>query len=81
MVELYTKRNFRCDCGNSKMKRGCDLEKNKDTINSNNTYNHNYKGICFIIMVRDDKRVKDCIVHATGHIRTQTVRRNSKTTK
>lgn len=45
MVELYTKRNFRCDCGNSKMKRGCDLEKNKEPINSNNTYNHNYKGL------------------------------------
>ena len=44
MVELYTKRNFRCDCGNSEMKRGCDLEKNKDAVNANNTYNHNYKG-------------------------------------
>ena len=48
MVELYTKRNFRCDCGNSKMKRGCDLEKNKDAVNSNNTYNHNYKGTYFM---------------------------------
>jgi len=26
LVELYTKRNFRCDCGNSKFEQKCQLE-------------------------------------------------------
>lgn len=31
LVELYTKRNFRCDCGNSKFgNKECNLEKVKD---------------------------------------------------
>ncbi|CAA6671560.1 unnamed protein product [Spirodela intermedia] len=35
VVELWTKRNFRCDCGNSKF---------GDPENSGNSYNHNFKG-------------------------------------
>lgn len=45
LVELYTKRNFRCDCGNEKLYTNCDLQKEKDKINEKNTYNHNYKGL------------------------------------
>jgi E3 ubiquitin-protein ligase UBR7 len=26
LVELYTKRNFKCDCGNSKFEQKCQLE-------------------------------------------------------
>lgn len=38
LVELYTKRNFRCDCGTPKMKNKCSLdEKTKD--NQGNEYN------------------------------------------
>ncbi|KAI5751546.1 hypothetical protein M8J77_008509 [Diaphorina citri] len=45
IVELYTKRNFRCDCGNSKFgEKKCNLEPNKDALNVNNTYNQNFKG-------------------------------------
>ncbi|KAL0267397.1 UNVERIFIED_CONTAM: hypothetical protein PYX00_009681 [Menopon gallinae] len=46
LVELYTKRNFRCDCGNSLFPNNkCNLEYDKDPVNENNEYNHNFKGL------------------------------------
>ncbi|KAK9275369.1 hypothetical protein L1049_022633 [Liquidambar formosana] len=45
IVELWTKRNFRCDCGNSKFGEFfCKLLPNKDIENAENSYNHNFKG-------------------------------------
>ncbi|PON69022.1 zinc finger protein [Trema orientale] len=45
IVELWTKRNFRCDCGNSKFGEVfCKLFPNKDVENAENSYNHNFKG-------------------------------------
>ncbi|XP_057968025.1 uncharacterized protein LOC131157707 [Malania oleifera] len=45
IVELWTKRNFRCDCGNSKFGEFfCKLFPNKDVENVVNSYNHNFKG-------------------------------------
>ncbi|XP_078429082.1 PHD finger protein-like protein [Wolffia australiana] len=45
VVELWTKRNFRCDCGNSKFAGfSCKLSPNKDPENSRNKYNQNFKG-------------------------------------
>ncbi|XP_022875555.1 putative E3 ubiquitin-protein ligase UBR7 [Olea europaea var. sylvestris] len=45
IVELWTKRNFRCDCGNSKFGEFfCKLFPNKDVENLENKYNHNFKG-------------------------------------
>ncbi|KAI4372638.1 hypothetical protein MLD38_010842 [Melastoma candidum] len=45
IVELWTKRNFRCDCGNSKFGEFfCKLYANKDVENVENSYNHNFKG-------------------------------------
>ncbi|XP_051129944.1 uncharacterized protein LOC127250618 [Andrographis paniculata] len=45
IVELWTKRNFRCDCGNSKFGEFfCKLMANKDVENTENKYNHNFKG-------------------------------------
>lgn len=45
IVELWTKRNFRCDCGNSKFGEFfCKLFPNKDIENDKNSYNHNFKG-------------------------------------
>lgn len=38
LVELYTKRNFRCDCGTPKMGKKCSLEE-KATDNEANEYN------------------------------------------
>nr|XP_054758560.1 putative E3 ubiquitin-protein ligase UBR7 [Lytechinus pictus] len=44
-VELYTKRNFRCDCGNSKFPNlTCKLFKIKRPVNAENQYNHNFIG-------------------------------------
>ncbi|KAK3016055.1 hypothetical protein RJ639_007542 [Escallonia herrerae] len=45
IVELWTKRNFRCDCGNSKFGEFyCKLLAGKDAENADNSYNHNFKG-------------------------------------
>jgi len=47
LVELYTKRNFRCDCGNSKFPKSnqCKLIQDKDMWNERNQYNQNYRGL------------------------------------
>jgi len=42
--ELFSKRNFRCDCGNSKFPKKCCLKDKSDTLNENNKYNHNFSG-------------------------------------
>lgn len=45
VLELWTKRKFRCDCGNSKFGDFiCKLQTNKDIENVDNLYNHNFKG-------------------------------------
>lgn len=45
VVELWTKRKFRCDCGNSKFGVfSCKLCSNKEPENTDNAYNQNFKG-------------------------------------
>nr|CAG4647134.1 EOG090X07TK [Megafenestra aurita] len=45
LVELYTKRNFCCDCGNSKFPSNpCTLTLEKAALNDKNQYNHNFMG-------------------------------------
>ena len=45
VVELWTKRKFCCDCGNSKFGGVlCKLCPDKETENSENSYNHNFRG-------------------------------------
>ncbi|KAK5643216.1 hypothetical protein RI129_007061 [Pyrocoelia pectoralis] len=45
LVELYTKRNFRCDCGNAKFpNKPCKLETTKTDGNEFNEYNQNFCG-------------------------------------
>ncbi|XP_046606030.1 putative E3 ubiquitin-protein ligase UBR7 isoform X1 [Neodiprion virginianus] len=45
LVELYTKRHFRCDCGNSKFgDKKCSLELTKLDTNEENQYNQNFDG-------------------------------------
>ncbi|CAO4361207.1 unnamed protein product [Caenorhabditis nigoni] len=46
IVELYTKRKFRCDCGNPKFgaEKKCTLYEEKPKENEFNVYNHNYHG-------------------------------------
>ncbi|CAF0822703.1 unnamed protein product [Rotaria sordida] len=44
--ELYTRRFFRCDCGNSKLShQPCKLYPNKDPINTANKYDDNFRGL------------------------------------
>ncbi|KAK0181057.1 hypothetical protein PV327_003374 [Microctonus hyperodae] len=46
LVELYTKRNFRCDCGNTKFNgKKCTLDNTKASINAENKYNQNFDGV------------------------------------
>ncbi|XP_017293782.1 putative E3 ubiquitin-protein ligase UBR7 [Kryptolebias marmoratus] len=46
LYELYTKRDFRCDCGNRKFSGlQCKLYHEKDDVNSQNKYNHNFFGV------------------------------------
>ncbi|CAH1791308.1 unnamed protein product, partial [Owenia fusiformis] len=46
LLELYTKREFRCDCGNSKFPNfECKLTPKKCAINEDNSYNQNYRGL------------------------------------
>ncbi|XP_058808215.1 putative E3 ubiquitin-protein ligase UBR7 [Phymastichus coffea] len=46
LVELYTKRHTRCDCGNTKFgDKACSLETSKEAENSENKYNQNYDGV------------------------------------
>ncbi|KAL4641849.1 putative E3 ubiquitin-protein ligase UBR7 [Arapaima gigas] len=46
LFELYTKRNFRCDCGNGKfIDFECTLYPEKDQLNSDNKYSHNFFGL------------------------------------
>ncbi|OWR47756.1 hypothetical protein KGM_202770 [Danaus plexippus plexippus] len=46
LIELYTKRNFRCDCGNSKFNSNpCQLAPKKANFNEENSYNQNFSGV------------------------------------
>ncbi|GBP87544.1 Putative E3 ubiquitin-protein ligase UBR7 [Eumeta japonica] len=46
LVELYTKRNFRCDCGNPKFSNHpCHFTPNKNELNEDNKYNQNFSGL------------------------------------
>ncbi|XP_042359638.1 putative E3 ubiquitin-protein ligase UBR7 [Plectropomus leopardus] len=46
LFELYTKRNFRCDCGNKKFTElQCKLFPEKEDVNSLNKYSHNFFGV------------------------------------
>ncbi|KAG7466300.1 hypothetical protein MATL_G00163380 [Megalops atlanticus] len=46
LFELYTKRNFRCDCGNGKFEEfKCKLYPDKDKVNTRNKYDHNFSGL------------------------------------
>lgn len=40
--ELYSKLDFRCDCGNSRFPKSCDLYNEKDYENTANYYNQTY---------------------------------------
>ena len=46
LYELYTKRQFRCDCGNEKFPDlKCKLLPEKDPLNESNMYSQNFRGL------------------------------------
>lgn len=46
LIELYTKRHFRCDCGGHRMPRAkCSLAPIKTIPNRENKYNQNFSGV------------------------------------
>ncbi|XP_014681597.1 PREDICTED: putative E3 ubiquitin-protein ligase UBR7 [Priapulus caudatus] len=46
LYELYTKRNFRCDCGNGRFPTlRCRLFPDKAAANPGNRYGHNFRGV------------------------------------
>eukprot|EP00850_Spirogloea_muscicola_P006560 SM000031S11569 [mRNA] locus=s31:459594:461674:+ [translate_table: standard] len=47
VVELWTRRRFRCDCGNAKFGAGapCTLQPAKEPLNGANSYNQNYAAV------------------------------------
>ncbi|XP_023942256.1 putative E3 ubiquitin-protein ligase UBR7 [Bicyclus anynana] len=46
LIELYTKRNFKCDCGNPKFNsHPCHFTPDKSDLNEENNYNHNFSGL------------------------------------
>lgn len=46
VIDLYSKRGFRCDCGNARMKNSCRLQPGKPPSSAGNerVYNHNFVG-------------------------------------
>lgn len=47
VIDLYSQRNFRCDCGNAKMSNQCKLSPDKPTQSASGNlavYNHNFLG-------------------------------------
>ena len=44
-LELFPKRNFRCDCATSALAHSCTLHKPLEPINTKNTYGQNFKGV------------------------------------
>ncbi|XP_034827301.1 putative E3 ubiquitin-protein ligase UBR7 [Maniola hyperantus] len=46
LVELYTKRTFKCDCGNPKFNsHPCQFTPDKTDLNEENNYNQNFSGL------------------------------------
>ncbi|CAG8770560.1 16485_t:CDS:10, partial [Dentiscutata erythropus] len=59
LIELFNKRNFRCDCGTARFGgSACQLEpKSQDALNENNLYNHNFEGrFCWCKVDYDPER-------------------------
>ncbi|KAG0094538.1 hypothetical protein BGZ93_007083 [Podila epicladia] len=70
LVELFTKRHFRCDCGTVKFKTmACKLDPKTDGhIKSLNQYNHNYLGrFCWCDIQYDPAKEESTMFQCTPH--------------
>lgn len=71
LVELYTKRNFCCDCGNSKFNNLCKLYEEKKPSNERNEYNHNFDGVyckCKQPYTGDEDMFQCCVCEDWFHL-------------
>lgn len=62
LIELYTKRKFRCDCGNKRFPNGCNLQPSKTDFNEDNSYNQNFSGLyctCSTIYPNPEDPIED----------------------
>ena len=61
IINLYFKRNLKCDCGNSHFNINCNLNKEKDYENFCNNYNHNFEGkFCYCNLEDDGNEMIQC---------------------
>jgi len=61
VINLYFKRNVKCDCGNSHFNINCSLIKDKDYENYLNNYNHNFEGkYCYCDKEDDNCEMIQC---------------------
>jgi len=69
LVELFSKRNFKCDCGTARLGEAtCKLEsKPPNTLNEHNKYDHNYEGrFCWCKVdydpEKEDNNMLQCVI-------------------
>jgi len=67
LVELYTKRQFRCDCGTNRLPGGCKLRGGAKAVQENtaNKYNQNFRGLyceCSRPYPDPEDPVEDCMI-------------------
>jgi E3 ubiquitin-protein ligase UBR7 len=66
---LFSKRNFKCDCGTARLgEAACKLEaKSRNTLNEHNKYDHNYEGrFCWCKIdydpEKEDNNMLQCVI-------------------
>jgi hypothetical protein len=61
--ELYSKLDFRCDCGNSKTPESCQLTNEKEYSNAKNKYNRNYYDLyCHCNLPHDQETIDQYMI-------------------
>lgn len=57
--ELYCKLDFRCDCGNSRLPKSCELQNDKDYENDKNFYNQTFYDLYCHCRLPHDQEIID----------------------
>jgi len=61
--EIGYKRHFRCDCGNSNFHQTCDYQQEKDYLNIENKYNHNFDNkYCYCDSAEGNTPMIQCMI-------------------
>ena len=62
-VELFPKRNFRCDCPTEALSHPCSLHKQLEPVNSANRYGQNFEGkFCRCGRAYDPKKERETMI-------------------